>query len=190
MLRFAKTVRIITVAPVPALILFTILYLSAQKINRTEYICALLTISLMPTLAYPLQKILPPWKHRGREGQRTLAMIMSTLGYITATASALILGFGADVTRVFITYLLSGAALLVFNKLLHIKASGHACGLAGPMGVMVYYTGPMGLIIGTVVFALVVWSSLRLRSHTAPQLIIGAAVPNVIYYTIILTTVI
>ena len=117
-------------------------------------------------------------------------MIMSTLGYITATASAFILGFGADVTRVFITYLLSGASLLIINKLFHIKASGHACGLAGPMGVIVFYTGPTGLIIGCTVFALMVWSSLRLRSHTASQLIIGAAVPNIIYYTIILTSVI
>ena len=189
-LRFAKTVRIVTVAPVPALVLFTILFFVTEKISRAEYICALLTISVMPTLAYPLQKILPPWKHRGREGQRTLAMIMSTLGYITATASAFILGFGADVTRVFITYLLSGASLLIINKLFHIKASGHACGLAGPMGVIVLYTGPTGLIIGCAVFALMVWSSLRLRSHTASQLIIGAAVPNIIYYTIILTSVI
>ncbi len=183
---FAKLVRVITVAPIPAAVMFAVIYANGNMASSTELVWAILTISLLPLAAYPLQTVIPHFKSRGREGQRTLAMIMSTAGYIIAVTAALILNFSSAVTTVFVTYLLSGVLLLIINKAVGFKASGHACGLAGPMGVLAYFTGPAGAAFGIAVFLLVLWSSLKLHSHTLPQYVVGALIPNLIFYTIIL----
>lgn len=184
--RFAKVVRILSVAPVPALVLFIILYFNGQMVSLTEFVCATLTISVLPLLAYPLQPLIPYFKSKGREGQRTLAMIMSTLGYVIGVILAFALHFSSPITTVLVTYLLSGVTLMIINKVFHFRASGHGCGLAGPMGVIAYYTGPAGIVCGVGVFFLVLWSSVKLHSHTVPQYVVGALIPNLIFYSIIL----
>lgn len=185
-LRTAKIVRILSVAPVPAFILFAILCFKGEMAFPWEFITAVFSISFLPLLAYPLQPVIPAFRNKGREGQRTLAMIMSSLGYVIAVAVSFIFGFGKSVKIVFITYLLSGLVLTLINKAFRFRASGHACGIAGPMGVIAYHAGPAGIIFGLGSFLLVLWSSLRLHSHTFMQYIVGALIPNVIFYAIVL----
>ena len=184
--RFAKIVRIISVAPVPAACLFVLMYTYGRMNSIAELVCGILTISLLPLTAYPLQNLIPHFKSKGREGQRTLAMIMSTAGYVLAVSASIVLEFSESSRAVFLTYLLSGVTLLIINKLFKFRASGHACGLAGPMGVIAYLIGPAGFAISGAVLLLVLWSSLKLRSHTAPQFIVGALIPNIIFFTLIL----
>ena len=184
--RFAKIVRIISVAPVPAACLFVLMYTYGRMNSIAELICGLLTISLLPLTAYPLQNLIPHFKSKGREGQRTLAMIMSTAGYVLAVSASLAFGFSESSRAVFLTYLLSGISLLIINKLFKFRASGHACGLAGPMGVIAYLAGPLGFAACGAVLLLVLWSSLKLRSHTAAQFLVGALIPNIIFFTLIL----
>lgn len=184
--RLAKILRIITVAPVPASVLFFLMYAYGKMNSVAELICALATVSLLPLTAYPLQKIIPFFKNKGREGQRTLAMIMSTAGYVLSVTIAVFFRFSKASCTVFITYLLSGIALLIINKVFKFKASGHACGLAGPMGVIAYMTGPIGFAISGTVLLLVFWSSLKLRSHTALQYAVGALIPNIVFFSLIL----
>ena len=85
-LRTAKIVRILSVAPVPAFILFAILCFKGEMAFPWEFITAVFSISFLPLLAYPLQPVIPAFRNKGREGQRTLAMIMSSLGYVIAVA--------------------------------------------------------------------------------------------------------
>ena len=184
--RFAKIVRILSVAPVPAACLFVLMYTYGRMNSIAELICGLLTISLLPLTAYPLQNLIPHFKNKGREGQRTLAMIMSTAGYVIAVSASVILDFSQSSRAVFLTYLLSGITLLIVNKVFKFRASGHACGLAGPMGVIAYLAGPTGFAVSGAVLLLVLWSSLKLRSHTAPQFLVGAIIPNIIFFTLIL----
>ena len=88
-LRTAKIVRILSVAPVPAFILFAILCFKGEMAFPWEFITAVFSISFLPLLAYPLQPVIPAFRNKGREGQRTLAMIMSSLGYVIAVAVSL-----------------------------------------------------------------------------------------------------
>ena len=183
----AKTVRVITVPPVMALALFTLLWLHGGIIGQVrDYICSVVLLVVLPVSAYPLQRLLPSLREKGREAQRSLAMIMSVAGYVLGVVYALIFSTSPAILTLFLTYLISGTALLVINKLFGFKASGHACGLTGPLAALAYYTGWYVLIIGAVLLAAVVWSSLVMKRHTPLQLLVGGAVPVAVFALLVL----
>jgi hypothetical protein len=175
-----------------AFLAFTVMLACGGVFNNIyEYLCTLVFITALPLTAYPLQKILPPFKYNGRKGQRTLAMIMANVGYILGLVYAAISDISPLLLSVFITYVLSGASILIINKVFGFKASGHACGAAGPVGVLIYFTGatPFGLVTllsGTALLLAVLWSTVKTHSHTALQFIVGAIIPIIIFYTLIL----
>ncbi len=188
----AKTLRIITVAPFMAMLAFTVMLCRGGIFNSiTQYIAAIFFISVLPLTAYPLQKILPQFKYKGRKGQRTLAMIMSLIGYIAGLIYALCSSASHILTIIFATYLLSGAALFVINKIFRYKASGHACGIAGPVGVLIWFmgantAGTIVFIIGLALLLAALWSTLKTHAHTALQFACGGIIPIIFFYTLIL----
>lgn len=174
----AKIIRIITVAPIMSLVLFTLMWLHGGLIRGVgEYMVSVIFLTVFPISAYPLQRALPPFRERGRDGQRSLAMIMANVGYALGALYALIFGASSAVLTLFLTYLMSGAALLVINRLFGFKASGHACGLVGPVTALAYYVSRYALAVGAILFAAVIWGSLRMKRHTLPQLIAGGIIP-------------
>lgn len=178
----AKAVRMITVPPVIALALFTVLWLHDGIISQVrDYILSVVLLVILPVSAYPLQRLLPSLREKGRDAQRSLAMIMSVAGYVLGVVYALIFSTSSAILTLFLTYLISGTVLLAINKLFGFKASGHACGLTGPIAALAYYTGRYVLIIGAVLFAAVIWSSLVMKRHTLPQLLAGGAVPVAVF---------
>lgn len=177
--KLAKVVRVLTVAPLMAAGLVTLLYGTqpARFGSLTDVLLALLFLTVLPLLGYPLQKFLPPYKHQGRAGQRSLAIVMAVVGYIAGLIHALAARVTAMQWTVYLTYLLSGVGIAVFNKLFKIHASGHACGVVGPTAIAVYYGGYGLLFGGCVLMLLVYWSSLRMHRHTVAQLLLGSAIP-------------
>ena len=177
-MRIAKIIRVITVPPVMALAAFTaFLFCEGFYKSVWEYVAAAGFIALFPILAYPLSVVIPPFK--GREGQRNLAFIMCNLGYIFGVIYAIVFSAGKPVTVMLITYLLSGSTLLLINKIFRFKASGHGCGLAGPLAALVYFVGLRILPLGMILFALALWSSVIMKRHTLAQFIVGSAIPVV-----------
>ena len=124
--------------------------------NVWECIAAVCFIALFPILAYPLSVVIPPFK--GRDGQRNLAFIMCNVGYILGVLYAIIFKAGKPVTVMLITYLLSGVTLLLINKLFRFKASGHGCGLVGPLAALVYFVNIWCLPFGITLAALALLS--------------------------------
>ncbi len=189
---FAKALRIVTVAPFMAFLAFTVMLIVGGIYESVlQYLWSLFFMVLLPLTAYPLQKVIPPFRDKGRSGQRTLAMIMANVGYIFSIVYALVADIPSELLAVFVTYVLSGASILIINKLFGFKASGHACGVAGPVGVLIYFMGstPAGivtLIAGVALICAVLWGSLKTHSHTAPQFIVGGIIPIIIFYTLIL----
>ncbi len=188
----AKALRIVTVAPFMAFLAFTVMLICGGIYNNLyEYLWTLLFMTVLPLTAYPLQKVLPPFRDKGRKGQRTLAMIMANVGYILSLVYAAVADISPVLLAVFVTYVLSGASILIINKVLGFKASGHACGVAGPVGVLIYFTGttPAGittLIVGIGLLMAVLWGTVKTHSHTASQFIVGGIIPIIIFYTLIL----
>lgn len=181
---FAKIIRVLTVPPIMSLALFSVLYARGGVFNNLrDFIMAIVFLSLFPASAYALQPVFPHFRGKGRSGQRTLAMIMSCLGYVFSIIYSAVFHVGTELFTVFMTYLLSGVVLLILNKAFGVKASGHACGLMGPVAVLAYFAGWLPLVIGLALFALTMWGSLKINRHTAAQFILGAFIPVIIYFS-------
>ena len=181
----ARGIRILTVPPLMSLILFTVLYIRGGVFGSPwQYIMSLLFLTVLPLCAYPLQKLLPSFRSKGRNGGRTLAMIMSCIGYVLSILYAVAFSVGKNLMILFLTYLISGAVLLIINKVFGVRASGHACGLMGPVAVLAYFMGWLPLVIGALLFALTMWGSLKIRRHTAFQFIIGACIPVIVFFSL------
>jgi hypothetical protein len=177
--KLAKLIRTLTIAPIGAFVLVTILYLEKGESfgNITAYLLAVLYLTVLPVLAYPLQPFIPKFKDKGREGQRSLAIIMATIGYLCGIISIIFINATKMQWIIYLVYFFSGIGIAVFNKLLKIRASGHSCGIVGPIAIAVYFTGIKGLIAGVTIFALVCWSSLKMKRHTVSQLLWGSFLP-------------
>ena len=79
-----KIIRVVTTAPIMAFVLLTVLYFLRGDIFRSiyDYIWAVVFLTILPIMAYPIQPIVPGFRDKGRTGQRNLAIIMAVLGYI------------------------------------------------------------------------------------------------------------
>ena len=175
----SRIIRRFTVPPV-----FAILLLLTVYIARPEYVGAwwyiplgVFFLAILPTLAYPMQRIIPVFKNGGRSAQRTLAMIFSFFGYLGGAIVSALTSAPAKLKLIFFEYLVCGILMIVFNKLLHIKASGHACGVVGPVMMLGYLRFFVPAIVGAALIVPVYVSSIKTKQHTVGQLIVGSAIP-------------
>ena len=140
----------------------------------------LLFLAVIPALAYPLQLVLPGFKHKGRKGQRDLAIILSCIGYTAGVVVGYLTKADARVQLVYNTYLISVLVLLFLNCF-HIRASGHACSVVGPLLFLCCYGRYEGISPCIIVAMAVVWSSLVLKRHTVRELVLGGAASTVTF---------
>jgi hypothetical protein len=192
MKKLAYAVRVLTVAPIMALVMLLILYFRVPSFfgDTATFVLIILFLVVFPLLGYPLQPLIKPYKNNGRDGQRTLAIIFAVAGYILGCAAAIIFRAPGNVLTIYVSYFLSGSFVMLVNRLFHFKASGHACGITGPFTLLVYFGQPCGYFIGIPVFAIVWLSSLRMKRHTNLQLATGAALPFIALGLIVIVNII
>lgn len=174
----AKIIRYITAAPIIACITMIILFIARPDIfgGALGFILSLVFLTVLPLLAYPLQRYIPSYKDKGRDGQRSLAMVFAVGGYVLGCISCALISASAGLWMIYLEYLFSGIFIFVFNKLFHLKASGHACGVAGPIAFLVYMRLP-AVIPGVIVLALTCWASIKTKRHTIWQFLGGCVIP-------------
>lgn len=175
----AKWIRTLTVPPVMAIILSTVLYIALGTTafaNGAHYFEAVFTLGILPLLAYPLCRLIPMFKKKGRKFERNLAIVFSVAGYISGTL-LICLTNGTKISKIlFFTYLISGIITALLSFVFKFKASGHTCGVSGPIAMIVYCFGPIYLLLYALLVPIFV-SSLKLKRHTLTQLIAGCLVP-------------
>ncbi len=178
MKKLTYAIRVITVAPFMALVMLLILYFRDPMLfgSLAEFLLLVLFLVVLPLLAYPLQPLIKRFKYKGREGQRTLALIFAVAGYFLGCLFAALLGAPQNVWFIYLSYMLSGSFVALFNKVFHFRASGHACGVSGPFMLLVYFGQPIGYI-GFAVLVLVWAVSLYMKRHTTAQIVVGALIP-------------
>lgn len=172
----ARFVRAVTVPPALVCALLLILFFSRRSLfsGVAALLWSLALLVLVPLFAYPLAALLPGWEKKGREGERNLAFVMNFAGYTAALLYGLFTRVSAGLLLIYWTYFLSVAVLLLLNKVIRLRASGHACGIAGPLILLCWFFGWAGILPCAAVFAAVVWSSLTLKRHTPRELLVGA----------------
>ena len=186
--KLASATRIITAPPFGAFLLATILFFYDSMIfgSLLMYCAMVLFLTVLPTVAYPLQPFVPFFKGKGRKGQRDLAFVTSVIGYICGIVFAFLTGATKAVFIIYFAYFLSVAILALVNQVSRWKASGHACGAAGLVVGLVYFTNfkamPMLLF-----FVAMSWASLRMKRHTVTELILGG-LASLSAFVIVVTT--
>ena len=183
-LRIAKIVRVSSVPPFMVTILIILLYFLREGIFRSwvDAVVSVVALAVIPVLAYPLSWIIPKIRAKGREGQRNLAFALNPVGYISAFLYGLIRGAGKDLMTIYTAYLLSVIVLLLFNKVLKFRASGHACAVTGPIVIISYYLGMWGIICGATVYFAILWASIVLKRHTLKEFIYGSLTSTVAFF--------
>jgi len=181
-------VRKITVPPVFAGVLVVLTYIMYPSYFGTiwHFLGSLVFLCFFPLLAYPLQKYIPRFKDEGRKGQRSLAMIFSAVGYLLGTLIAVIFKAPDELKFIYCEYLLCGIAMLLVNKVFKLKASGHACGIIGPILLLLYFQMYIPAIISTMLILPVFISSVQTKQHTFPQLLGGSLIPIVVLLILII----
>lgn len=170
----AKLLGIVTIPPLFVLMVVTWLwfYGGIAGFDLYWYLLTLGLLAVVPALAYPLSYLIPAVKKQGRDGQRRLAFILSIIGY----AAGVIVGEAGNapwlLKCLFWGYLLSGSALALINVLIRYKASGHACGLSGPITFMAVVTGGR-LWYLFLLLPLVFWARIQQDRHTIGNMLAG-----------------
>ncbi len=77
------------------------------------------------------------------------------------------------------TYSFVTIGLIIFNLLLHYKASGHAAGVSGPVASMIYIFGIWAAPL-LVLLPLVTWARLAAKGHNFWQAVVGATMSGLI----------
>ena len=59
------------------------------------------------------------------------------------------------------------------NKVFHVRVSGHACSVSGPLVYSGYFLGIWGIVVGVVCWGLILWASLVMKRHTFKEFLLG-----------------
>ena len=174
-LTFAHIVRIVTVPPVMVGILLVLLFTLRDNVFATpvEFFVSLAGLTILPVLAYPVAAVIPSFRRKGREGQRSMAMYFSTLGYVGVFVYGLIAHVGTGLMHIYAGYLFSVVIILVGNKVFKVRISGHACSVSGPLVYSGYFLGLWGILVGALCWVLILWASLVMKRHTLREFVFG-----------------
>ncbi len=172
--KMAHVVRVVTIPPLMIATLLCMLYFAKgfSFASRIDMSVAFAGLVLLPVLAYPVWSVFGKNKKDKRNGQRQLAFIFSFVGYVSCFAYSL--NFGTDTVReIFFTYFFTVVLLSLLNKVLHIRASGHAASAVSPGVFSIAYIGLTAAILFGVLFIGSVWASLYLKRHKWTDILAG-----------------
>ena len=151
------------------------MYVPAKLMTLRELLLCELFLLLIPMAAYPIREIFHIGKDR-RKGQRSTALVCSAIGYLCGFLWSILTPCSWLVHILFLSYVISIAALLILNAVFKLRASGHACSTTAPVFLLTWKLHPLFIIPSVLLIAAVYRFSLKLSRHTLPQLLIGSAV--------------
>ena len=184
MAKLAKVVRVITVAPIMAFVLCTIIFVGLNgKFDWLGYMGAIVCLCIVPSLSYPLEKL---WKVYGRyrpelterDAMRELSIYTSVIGYTIYVIFVMALNQPTIVKQMALTYEFSGLLMFLLSIVFKVKSSGHACGFMGPVAFLCWNKS-WWYAMYLPIFVFIVWSSIKLKRHTYLDIVLGSLIPIV-----------
>ena len=167
--------RVLTLPPIVTGLTLVLMYAPAGLLTLRELRLCEVFLLLVPLAAYPLREIFHIGRNR-RGGQRSTALVLSAAGYACGFIWSLLVPCSWLVHILFLSYVVSVAALLALNAGLGLRASGHACSTTAPVFLLTWKLHPLFIIPSLLLIAAVYRSSLKLSRHTLPQLLIGSSI--------------
>jgi len=118
--------------------------------------------------------------HRQRVASFVMMMVSYPVGWLVlAQINAPVIFTAIAATYTFVTL-----GLIIFNLLLHYKASGHAAGVSGPVASMIFLYGVIAAPL-LLLLPLVTWARLAAKGHNFWQTVVGAALSGVISISVL-----
>lgn len=142
------------------------MYAPAGLLTRRELLLCEVFLLVIPLAAYPLREIFHIGKDR-RRGQRGTALVCSAVGYLCGFLWSMLTPCSWLVHILFLSYVISIAALLLLNAGFGLRASGHACSTTAPAFLLTWKLHPLFVIPSVLLIAAVYRSSLKLSRCAA-----------------------
>ena len=173
----AKVIRVITVPPllISALLVTLYFYPSGVFTSFSSLLHAVAFLGVIPALSYLVWALIPSLRKKGRDSQRKLAFVFSILGYLGGAVYALTADISRGLTVILLTYFVSVILLTLINKLTVFRASGHGCGVTGPLILPAYFVSPIWILPSLCGLLAVYLSSIALKRHTLKELVAGSS---------------
>ena len=171
----AHVIRIVSIPPVMVGVLLILLFTRRADVFAApvEFAVSLAGLTILPVLAYPVAALIPAIRKKGREGERSLAMYFSTVGYVGVFVYGLVAHVGVGLMHIYAGYLFSVVIILLGNKVFKVRISGHACSVSGPLVYSAYFLGVWGIIVGALCWVAILWASLFMKRHTFREFVFG-----------------
>lgn len=171
----SKIIRVVTAPAILAVLVAAVLCFEREAGEPFyEYFLFALFIGIIPILSYPICRLIPKLREKGRDFERKMSFVTSVIGYTAGFVYALIAPVPRTLLVAYVSYFASVVILTFFNKVVKVRASGHACGIFGPLLLVVLLCGLKYLAPCVLILAGVVFSSLYLKRHTVTELVFGA----------------
>ena len=172
----AQIIRIFSIPSLFAIVTFLIIYFTKPDVfsRVTQLFSAIFFIGIVPILAYAVHALVPSLRAKGRECQRNMAFAFTAVGYTAGLIYAFALNVSSSLKEIYLGYMVSYILLLVMNKGIKFRSSGHAAGIAGPLLYLIYFTSWITLPVCALLWGAVLWSSLRVKRHTKAEFIAGS----------------
>ncbi len=182
--KVAKVIRYVSVPPVVMLVLSVVLFALKPEFfaGIPSFVMAILSLTIVPTLAYPIHRMVPKLHATGRPGQRKVAFVFTGVGYTMFFLYSIIAPTTSACRVLGIMYFLTVVALIFVNKVVGYHASGHSAGVTSPILFFIYEFGLLAVIPCVVFMVLVIWSSLKTKRHTAGQLASGIIITAACFF--------
>ncbi len=174
--RLALFGRVVTLpAILAAAVLITLRLMRPEVFLYTaDLYISLFCLGVCPVLAYPIAKLIPALRAKGREGARNTAFLTSVIGYLIGVVYVLAVGASPALCFIHETYFFSVVLLLFCNKAVGLRASAHSCGAAGASILFGAVMGGVAWLVSLAVFLFALWSSLSLKRHDGKEFFFGA----------------
>lgn len=117
--------------------------------------------------------------------QRIASFVFMIVSYPIGFLILILTGAPKIYQAIAVTYTLVTLGLIIFNALLRYKASGHAAGVAGPVGAMIYLYGLVAAPL-LALLPLVTWARVSAKGHDGWQTVVGALLSIVITVGVLL----
>ncbi|MBR6186577.1 MAG: hypothetical protein IKQ41_09985 [Clostridia bacterium] len=177
-----RWIRCLSIAPSAAACALIALWLQKRDFftGFGHFLGLCVCLVLLPLLCYPLKKLL---NSRGKNGigQRILAMIFAVSGYAAACVLNAAVGAGKEAWVFCLEFLLGGLFILLFNRILHVAASGHIGGVIGSVLLLAMNGLAWAVPVGAAVSLLVGFASLKTEHHTVLEMLGSCLIPFAVY---------
>jgi hypothetical protein len=164
-----------------ALATFLFLHLPDPEPNRlTGYAWTMLFICIIPLCSlFFYIPVKNEEKQVTAHRQRIASFVIMLASYPIGWLVLALTGAPRIFMAVAATYTFVTLGLIIFNLLLHYKASGHAAGVSGPVAVMIYIYGLIATPL-LVLLPLITWARLAAEGHNFWQTVVGATMSGLI----------